>query len=414
MKQMFLLLRRYLQNILLDLLLVWLRLVRPFREDRHAALVIPPADPGSAGDEAMMIATVNYLRHHGFTRIGLVTYGTPLSWGSHLAVEETLNLRAFFNTASRLDELRFSRMAARYGQVYGLGADVMDGYYSPRDTQLRLRLLTLAARTGAPSRLLGFSFNAAPAPETVKAFQTLPARIKLCARDPLSQRRLAGHLGRPVSLVADLAFLLEPASFHDLPQAVLRWLEGERESGRIVIGINANYLAFKEHANPETVIRCFVQALTQVYEGNLPVSYLLIPHDMREPHSDVSMAANIHAQLPPAVRAHSLAVTAALPAAQIKALCSRVDFAVSSRMHLAIACLGQGTPVACITYQGKFEGLFEHFNLGGMLMDAKAVLEPDALSAFLTTTLNRRDAARRAIAAAWPQVHHLAESNFTD
>lgn len=413
MKQMFPPLRRYLQNILLNLLLVWLHLVRPY-QDRHAALVIPPADPGSAGDEAMMIATVSYLRHHGFTRIGLISYGTPLSWDSHLAVEETLNLRAFFNTASGLDELRFSRMAARYGQVYGLGADVMDGYYSPRDTQLRLRLLTLAARTGAPSRLLGFSFNAAPAPETVKAFQALPANIKLCTRDPLSQRRLAGHLGRPVRLVADLAFLLEPAPFHDLPQAVLHWLEEERKTGRIVVAINANYLAFKDYANPADVITRFVEALTQVYEGNLPVSFLLIPHDMREPHSDVSMAANIHAQLPPPVRAHSLAVTAALPAAQIKALCSKLDFAVSSRMHLAIACLGQGTPVACITYQGKFEGLFEHFHLDGMLMDAKAVLEPDALSAFLTTTLNQRDAARIAITASWPQVRHLAESNFTD
>lgn len=406
--------RQYLLSFLLNLLLVWLRLIRPFRADHHAALVIPPDDPGSTGDEAMMAATVTYLRHQGFTRIGLISYGSPLSWDNCLLVEETLNLRAFFSAASRLDELRFSRMSARYGHVYILGADVMDGYYSPSDSNRRLRLLTLAARTGASTRLLGFSINAAPAPETVKAFQALPSKIKLCTRDPLSHRRLAGHLGRPVGLAADLAFLLEPAPFHDLPRAVLYWLEEERKAGRIVIGINANYLAFKGYASPEGVITCFVQALEQVYEGDLPVSFLLIPHDIRDPHSDVSMAANIHAQLPPSVRAHSLAVSAALPAAQIKALCSKLDFALSSRMHLAIACLGQGVPVACITYQGKFEGLFEHFRLDGMLMDAQAALVPDVLSAFLITTLSQRDATRIAIATAWPRVHHLAENNFTD
>lgn len=406
--------RQYLPSILLNLLLAWWHLIRPFCEDRHAALVIPPDDPGSIGDEAMMVATVAYLRRNGFTRIGLVTYGGPLSWNGHLTIEETLNLRAFFGTASRLDELRFSRLAAHYGRVYILGADVMDGHYSPRDSNLRLRLLTLAARTGAPARLLGFSFNAAPAPETVKAFQALPAQISLCTRDPLSQRRLAGLLGRPVRLAADLAFLLEPVPLHDLPRAVLHWLEEERKAGRIVIGINANYQAFKDYANPEKVITCFVQALVQVYEGNLPVSFLLIPHDMRGAHSDISMAVNIHAQLPPPVRAHSLAVSAALPAAQIKALCSKLDFALSSRMHLAIACLAEGVPVACITYQGKFEGLFEHFRLDGMLMDAQAALLPDAMPTFLITTLNQRDAARIAITAALPQVRHLAENNFTD
>lgn len=406
--------RRYLLSILLNLLLVWLRLTRPFRANRHAALVIPPDDPGSIGDEAMMAATIAYLRRHGISRIGLISYGSPLSWDNCLLVEETLNLRAFFGAASRLDELRFSRMSARYGHVYILGADVMDGYYSPSDSNRRLRLLTLAARTGASTRLLGFSVNAAPAPETVKAFQALPAKIRLYARDPLSHRRLSGYLGHPVRLAADLAFLLEAASFHDLPRAVLYWLEEERKAGRIIIGINANYLAFKDYASPEDVIACFVQALAQIYGGNLSVSFLLIPHDMRDPHSDVSMAANIYAQLPPPVRAHSLAVSAALPAAQIKALCSKLDFALSSRMHLAIACLGQCVPVACIAYQGKFEGLFEHFRLGGMLMDAQAALAPDVLSAFLITALNQRDATRIAIATAWPQVRHLAESNFTD
>ena len=30
-------------------------------------------------------------------------------------------------------------------------------------------------------------------------------------------------------------------------------------------------------------------------------------------------------------------------------------------MHLAIASLGMGVPVGCITYQGKFQGLIEGF-----------------------------------------------------
>jgi polysaccharide pyruvyl transferase WcaK-like protein len=81
-------------------------------------------------------------------------------------------------------------------------------------------------------------------------------------------------------------------------------------------------------------------------------------------------------------------------------------------MHLAIACLGQGTPVACVTYQGKFEGLFRHFELDGMTIEPEQAFQPEGLVKFLMPLIEKRKDISKQVQLKLPQVQQLAQVNF--
>lgn len=81
-------------------------------------------------------------------------------------------------------------------------------------------------------------------------------------------------------------------------------------------------------------------------------------------------------------------------------------------MHLAIACIGQGTPVACITYQGKFEGLFEHFELEGMTIEPETLFNDGTLMKFLISLIDQREEIRHHIQSKLPKIQQLSRANF--
>jgi polysaccharide pyruvyl transferase WcaK-like protein len=111
----------------------------------------------------------------------------------------------------------------------------------------------------------------------------------------------------------------------------------------------------------ETLVQVFAATLTELFSQCGPLSFLLIPHDVRGKVSDVSLAKALLESILPEIKPYCMQVPAPCRAAEIKAICADIDIVLSGKMHLAIACLGQGTPVACVTYQDKFEGLFKHF-----------------------------------------------------
>ena len=81
-------------------------------------------------------------------------------------------------------------------------------------------------------------------------------------------------------------------------------------------------------------------------------------------------------------------------------------------MHVSIACLGQGTPVACITYQGKFEGLFRHFELEGMTIEPSQAFQAGSLVKFLMPLIEKRDDISKHIQLKLPQIQQLAQANL--
>ncbi|MBW4640133.1 MAG: polysaccharide pyruvyl transferase family protein [Gloeocapsa sp. UFS-A4-WI-NPMV-4B04] len=379
-----------------------------------SALFLPPDAPGSLGDEAMLAAAMKRLTNQGIKQIGIIGFKANADWENLALITDTVNMQGYFRSGSWKDRFRFVQAVSRYDRFYCVGADVMDGFYSERRTLRFINLVSLAAKTGADTTILGFSFNQQPTPASIQALTNLPASVRLCCRDPISHERLTHHLQRPVDLVADVAFLLQSAKDSDLAVRVSMWVRDQRSASRTVVGINANSLHMQSlpEFGGDELIRLYTNALVELFSKDQMLSFLMIPHDFRGQDSDVSLAEAILAALPSAMKPYCMQVPTPCSAAEIKSICADLDVVFTGRMHLAIACLGQGIPVAGVTYQGKFEGLFNHFELQGMTIAPEKAFQPGVLASFLATLIARRKDVSQQIQSKLAKVQALSSSNF--
>ena len=139
------------------------------------------------------------------------------------------------------------------------------------------------------------------------------------------------------------------------------------------------------------------------------------PARVLERWGDNEVLKSIAAALPDSLagRCHVVAGQGLSPGS-VRRLVRGLDFVIAGRMHLAIACLAEGVPVAGVTYQGKFEGLFGYFELGDMLIAADAAFEGegDGLAAFAVACTADLAGARERIMHHRERVIALAERNF--
>ena len=153
--------------------------------------------------------------------------------------------------------------------------------------------------------------------------------------------------------------------------------------------------------------------LVKILDKHQNIFLLLIPHDDRSRLSDTLVLDTIDKYL--SEKRYSSRYyyrKDVFSASQLKALCSLLDGLISSRMHLAIAALGQEKPVMAATYQGKFEGLFKHFDL-----DENLLLSPEqfisehfitVLDMFLSDLVNIHEKIKLKL----PDVQRLSEKNL--
>lgn len=379
-----------------------------------SALFLPSSDPGSIGDEAMLAASMEHLATQGIKQIGIITLQPTARWENLKLVTDTINIKGYLTRGAWWERFRFVEMVSRYERFYCIGADIMDGFYSEKVTQLRLNLVTLAAKTGADATILGFSFNQQPTATSVRAISKLPASVRLCCRDSISYKRLKPCLQHLVELVADVAFMLQPAEDSDIAVSVSRWVRAQKAQGRIILGVNANALHLTKltQLKLDEFIQLYVNAFIDLFSKTQKISLLMIPHDFRGDDNDVSIAQAILEAMPSEIKPYCMQVPTPCGAAEIKSICADLDLVLTGRMHLAIACLGQGTPVAGVTYQGKFEGLFRHFELQGMTIEPEKAFQPGILADFLADLLARREDIHQQIQSKLAKVQALSVSNF--
>jgi polysaccharide pyruvyl transferase WcaK-like protein len=342
----------------------------------------------------------------------MATKQSPLS---HIgSVTSFLSLQRYFDHHSWKTQFAFAQRVSRYGQFYLVGADMLDGYYSDEYSVDRVRLVELAARVGVRAHIVGISFNNNPTEKCVQALLRLPPMARITARDPISLARLQQHTGRPIELVADVAFSLEPAKDSSVVQTTLSWVREQKNLGRTIVGVNVNYLILREVAGltPEALVLANVRFIIELFEQASRISIVLLPHDFRMDVSDVSLSRDVLAQLPDEVKHCTMQLPTPFNATDIKAIVAELDIVLSGRMHLAIACLGQGTPVACIVYQDKFEGLYQHFGLSNLTLDPNRSMQPQQISQFLLPHIHQSDVLRKQIQFKLPQILQLAKLNF--
>lgn len=369
--------------------------------------LVVPADTteldGSLGDQALLLG-LGGLVDRISTKIVVSEHFNP---GSIFA--DSAFVRAWYGLAAGW---RLGLESATANGLYVIGADVMDGYYTPGVSRQRLLLINAFAKAGITCCITGFSFNEAPSPSVVEEFRRLPSGVRVCLRDAVSLERFERIVGRPAILVADLAFLVTEAVQAPVADCVLPWAARQKAAGRLVLGININpqVVAHLKQGTEEAISDSVAECCKGLLQEN--ISIVLIPHDFRPGCADLRVMNMVWSRISGVSGDCGMVLAEQFSAQEIKTACRALDLVLSARMHLAIGALSVCTPVCGIQYQGKFEGLFKHFGFArDIFIEPENALDPIKLKKFLNHNINRVGMLRAQVIDYLPAVKELAKLN---
>lgn len=373
-------------------------------------LVIPgdASNPsGSLGDMAMFSALLQALRarhpNATFTIVGTHTHRIDVPGIGEVPVAAAW--------IGRSGSAAFDVLLRQHHALFVMGADILDGKYGAALVQRIVTYCNHSVRLGIPATTLGFSFNRSPRWPTLHALSRLHPKVTVNVRDQPSLDRFTQMTGIAATLCADVAFLMPPAGEPE-PEAEA-WIAAMRAAGRHPVGVNLNAHALAPAlaaAGTDALITHLAEQLRLAGEADR-LAFMLIPHDFKPQAGDVAMLQAIEKQLHQNGFPH-VRYTPIHRSDRIKRVAGQLDLVITGRMHLAIASLGSGTPILSITYQDKFEGLYQHVDL-----PLEHTLLPlnclgDAFSIKIRHAFRQRQANRERIRARLPQVQALSARNL--
>ncbi|WP_291327873.1 polysaccharide pyruvyl transferase family protein [Desulfovibrio sp. UCD-KL4C] len=296
-----------------------------------------------------------------------------------------------------------------------VGADVMDGYYNSYLPLHAIMFADIASRLGARSVILGFSFNKTPSLLLKQVFELANPAVKINLRDSVSLDRFEAFCDHKTQLVADAAFYLEPKLKSKLADEVKEWVEKAHAENALAIVFNIHPMLFKKGSSKQ--VQNLIDAAARAIEAvssSRSVRWFFLPHDFRKDVGDNDCLLPLAAELTKrGVGDNILTVEKNYTASELKAAVGQVDGVITARMHLAIGSLGMGRPVAAITYQDKFQGLFRHFNLPNwLLLSPQEILESDALEKMILRFLDENVEIKQCVENNLPSIMALSYKNF--
>ena len=387
------------------------------------SLVVIPCDPwtigGSRGDEAMLTAVIqNFRAKYAGASVSIVSGSDDGNrYVSNLEIDKVTYLYEWRGSYPMVNIYK-AVVKTEPSDVVILGADCMDGYYSPLLSLTLLGLHDLFSNTpGICSRLMGFSFNSHPYPFIPFAFNHIAKGTVINLRDVISKSRIESMTRIKAGLVADVAFLLKPDYGFSGYAKLSSWIGGLKVRGiKTVIGINFHPMLKKYSRAEDTRQDALTigQSIVCVMSDNPALATVLIPHDDRNLYTDNIMLSVIYDTLcKNGMRERVYYDSTVYRASQLKATCGLIDGLVSSRMHLAIAALGQGKSVLAVSYQGKFEGLYAHFGLPIDFLVTPDLALSDMFVQIFKDYLEHLSALTKQVHVTLPSVMALASRNLS-
>lgn len=372
----------------------------------RSALVIPPANIGSVGDAAMLNAVKTQLKIRGYSHVAVLLGD---GWDAIEGFDEYIPADDWFYLERRSSLVNIIKKLGNFTHSYLVGADCIDGIYNPGSISRRLRILQEHAQLGGNARILGSSFSQSPHPLAIDSLRALDPSIVVCARDPVSRRRIQEATGRVVRQTADLAFFTESDLHHPHTVAAREFTQSSRSLGLQVVGLNINFLV--ELQNPgfckahEKLVQCLLEN---------DVAILLVPHDARGNESDAVLLKRATNNIPTSLKDRVALLKEAPPAATRSAL-SCLDLVITSRMHAAILAMSAMTPAISFVYQNKFEGLYELLSMNneGLLFEPTDLInEPDKTIGSILSIIKSHKSLQHSLEESLVEVIDLANANF--
>ncbi|WP_395244570.1 polysaccharide pyruvyl transferase family protein [Agromyces sp. MMS24-K17] len=368
-------------------------------------VLIASAGAGNIGDQAMVEAFVE----HVDGPVVVITrapddFAVPPGAAGRVRFE-VLPVLVYGAGRERLADLRrFGELLAGARSLSIIGADIMDGRYSPRASVRRSTLAEAAARAGLPSRILGFSWNGSPERRARAALHRAGAAgVDLLLRDPVSAVRARTDGVPRVIETADLVFLattVDPSAADELLGAAPAGDAPEASDPPVAL-VNVSALVGRSLDQAAEYGRIIAALRADGYR------VVLVPHVSRPSSDDVAACRQVAAAFTddPDVRL----VERLLTPAQIRGLAARTRLTVTGRMHLAIMSLHAGVPAITLATQGKVEGLMRLVGVPELCVEPGPDLAGRVLD--VVGRLGDGGRARRAVQEAPARLRALAERN---
>lgn len=380
----------------------------PGMATRFAVIPCDTGDPsGSKGDMAMLAGLLLSLRARDptstFTIIGIKSHSIAVP-----GIGETPVVPAW---VGKTGAIAFDHLIRQHHALFVMGADILDGKYGAALVQRIVDYCNHSVQLGIPATFLGFSFNRHPRRPAVHALSRLHSKVTVNVRDQPSLDRFTRIVGIPATLCADIAFLMPPATEPE-PEAEA-WISAMRDVGRGPVGVNLNAHALApalSQVGADALIARMADQLGLAGEDN-KLAFMLIPHDLKPQSGDVAMLQALEKRLQQNGFPHVRYTLINRPD-KIKRVVGLLDLVITGRMHLAIASLGNGTPTLSITYQDKFEGLYQHFGLSLEHTIAPMQCLSDEWQIKINHAYTQRHDNRELIRINLPQVKALASRNL--
>ena len=377
--------------------------------------VLGPASEGSLGDEALLEVFISECRKRfPSAEITLFCWSRNDQWKNFSDAKKSYCLINYIFRESIVSELQVLAQMSLYDHFVCIGADVLDGFYCERASLGFFRAAQLMQKIKLTAGIINFSFNRRPTAGVKAVLSGIPEDIYLIARDQKSKAHMAGLANRRVELGCDLAFLLEP-----LPGGAggeyAAWIGRRRESGGLVVGININMHPFNDTDiadDIEGIVRRYAALINSWLAEQPGLSVLLMPHDYRGRNSDLKLCEQVDAALDEQYRERKKIVSGRMTAGGIKALCRNLDFCLTGRFHLAIACLSQGVPAMAINYQDKMPGIYNDLGVEALLIEPAVFLDEAGFKARFRDCFDGRELFAERLRANVPRLKERALVNF--
>jgi len=256
-----------------------------------------------------------------------------------------------------------------------------------------------------------------------RSWNRLDRRVQVSVRDPNSVNRLAAIRRVPPTLVADVAFLLKPEIVTEQGESAENWIQRETLKGRSIVAINISKQSLRNLSKQHTgnlpkihdSLEYISRAIADLAAQAPMISFLLLPHDFREPNSDYSLLENLNENLS-SRGLSSYIVTQGIGPKDIKRLLGLCDLLFTGRMHAAIAAAGAQTPVLALGYLDKFEGLFEMLGIPSDVVDTSRLdgKDPKRLANIMRNGLNNSSVTRETLSDTADSIKKLAVGNFAN
>jgi polysaccharide pyruvyl transferase WcaK-like protein len=366
---------------------------------------------GSRGDEAMMIAMIQSIRAvNPDAIISLLTYADF----EHPVLQE-YEIKVIPKWANPTWSLKdILEICSHFDSIMIVGADTMDGHYSLLNSARLWVVADAVSRLGKNSTVLGFSFNATPPLKIINVIKKISPKVNILLRDPVSHARFEKITGRRARCAADAAFQLHEATPIAQMDDLLHWVDEQKANDLKVIGFNVHPMLFDMSDPPvrQQFIQDCAQALLQILAEH-PVAVLLISHDFRGSNeADLGLLESIYTKVKNQAGDKIHLDRHPYSATELKFIAGQMDGVFSARMHLCIATLGMKKPVAVLTYQGKFEGLFSYFKLPGQLMlDPKSMSLQEDMVLAMSFLLDKLPELTNLVDESWTGVKQLSALN---